>query len=338
MRLRSIQVVLQDARTTRERTFYTSQSRSNPPSRLYTINPKKKYPQYFPSWTPDHKYPQLEPFDHYDHAKDADPTLHNLKSSACIKKLTPATGSAITGIQLSSLTPQAKDEIALLVAKRKVVVFRSQDFKDLPTASVVDFCKYFGPLLIFPLGPYLPDHPEIHIAHNGGGDNRFRDLYASRTTSVAWHIDNSANPQPSGLVFLYMLECPDAGGDTIFVNTAEAYNKLSQPVAERLHGLNAEHDANTGITSVHPVVRTHDVTGEKCLFVNPLCTLFLQPRSPSQDSYLHRTYPPQIRNASSASRKKKATPCSNFSSTISPTRKTVKSAFNGPTTPLSFSM
>ena len=72
-----------------------------------------------------------------------------------------------------------------------------------------------------------------------------------------------------------MLECPDAGGDTIFVNMAEAYNKLSQPVAERLHGLKAEHDANTGVTSVHPVVRTHDVTGEKCLFVNPLCTSFL---------------------------------------------------------------
>ncbi|KAM0800798.1 hypothetical protein BDR22DRAFT_907877 [Usnea florida] len=197
--------------------------------------PPPKYPQYFPSWTPDHKYPPLEPFDHYDHAKDADPTFPILKRSACIKNLTPTTGSAVTGLQLSSLTSKAKDEIALLVAKRKVVVFRSQDLKDLPIAAIVDFCKYFGPLLIFPLGPYLPDHPEIHIAHNGGGDNRFRDLYASRTTSLAWHIDNSANPQPSGLVFLYMLECPDAGGDTIFVNMAEAYNKLSNRENSRCH-------------------------------------------------------------------------------------------------------
>ena len=178
----------------------------------------------------------------------------------------------ITGIQLSSLTPQAKDEIALLVAQRKVVALRSQDFKDLSVSSIVDFCKYFGPLVIFPLGPYLPDCPEIHIAHNGGGDTRLRDIQAPRTTSMSWHTDSSANPQPPGLVFLYMLECPDVGGDTVFTNTAEAYKKLSRPFAERLHGLEAEHKASTGVTSVHPVVRTHPVTGEKCLFVNPLCT------------------------------------------------------------------
>ena len=68
-----------------------------------------------------------------------------------------------------------------------------------------------------------------------------------------------------------MLECPEVGGDTVFVNTAEAYKKLSPSFAERLHGLRAEHKAKTGLTSIHPVVRTHPVTGEKCLFVNPLC-------------------------------------------------------------------
>ena len=90
-------------------------------------------------------------------------------------------------------------------------------------------------------------------------------------------MDSSANPQPPGLVFLYMLECPDIGGDTVFINTAEAYKKLSGPVAKRLHGLKAEHKARTGATSIHPVVRTHTVTGEKCLFVNPLCTSLSYP-------------------------------------------------------------
>lgn len=239
---------------------------------LPSANPKTQYSQYFPSWTPNQKYPMLDSFEHHEHAKDADPTFPNLKpTSAHIKHLTPSTGSVITGIQLSSLTRQAKDEIALLVAQRKVVAFRSQDFKDLPISSIVDFCKYFGPLAIFPLGPYLPNYPEIHIAHNGADDTRLRDSYAQRTTSMSWHTDSSANSQPPGLVFLYMLECPDVGGDTVFINTAEAYKKLSQPLAERLHGLKAEHKARTGVTSVHPVVRTHPVTGEKCLFVNPLC-------------------------------------------------------------------
>ena len=114
-------------------------------------------------------------------------------------------------------------------------------------------------------------NPEIYIAHNGGGDTRLRDSYASPTTSMSWHTKSSANPPPPGLIFLYMLECPDVGGDTISVNTAEAYKILSRPCAERLQGLKAEHKVGTGVSSVLPVVRTHLVTGEKCLVVNQLC-------------------------------------------------------------------
>ncbi|KAF6232118.1 hypothetical protein HO173_009712 [Letharia columbiana] len=114
-------------------------------------------------------------------------------------------------------------------------------------------------------------HTKSRIAHNGGGDTRLRDSYAPRTTSMSWHTDSSANPPPPGLIFLYMLECPDVGGDTVSVNTAEAYKILSRPCAERLQGLKAEHKVGTGVSSVLPVVRTHLVTGEKCLVVNPLC-------------------------------------------------------------------
>lgn len=84
---------------------------------------------------------------------------------------------------------------------------------------------------------------------------------------MSWHTYSSANPQPPGLVFLYMLKCSDVGGDTVFINTAEAYKKLSS-FAERLLGLKAEQKASTGVTSVKPVIRPHHVSGEK---VNPLC-------------------------------------------------------------------
>lgn len=114
-------------------------------------------------------------------------------------------------------------------------------------------------------------HTESRIAHNGGGDTRLRDSYAPPTTSMSWHTDSSANPPPPGLIFLYMLECPDIGGDTVSANTAEAYKILSRPCAERLQGSIAEHKVGTGVSSVLPVVRTHLVTGEKCLVVNPLC-------------------------------------------------------------------
>ncbi|KAF2161442.1 hypothetical protein M409DRAFT_37551 [Zasmidium cellare ATCC 36951] len=77
---------------------------------------------------------------------------------------------------------------------------------------------------------------------------------------------------------------PKTGGDTLFADMTEAYARLSPIMQERLHGLKAFHSgleqvasskAQGGIarreasTAEHPVVRTHPVTGQKALFVNP---------------------------------------------------------------------
>lgn len=66
----------------------------------------------------------------------------------------------------------------------------------------------------------------------------------------------------------------------------QAYKRLSPGFRERLHGLKAVHSGleqinaslNSGgiarrdpVTSEHPIVRTHPVTGEKALYVNPQC-------------------------------------------------------------------
>jgi len=107
--------------------------------------------------------------------------------------------------------------------------------------QILNFCEYFGRPSIHPTGPTPKGIPTIHIAHSGGGDLRLAQGATSRTNSMNWHIDGSVDPQPPGLVFLYMLECPDVGGDTVFTNTAEAYRRLSPEFQARLHGLKAEH-------------------------------------------------------------------------------------------------
>jgi len=45
--------------------------------------------------------------------------------------MSPYIGTEIRGIQVSQLSKEGLDELALLVAERKVVVFRNQDFKDI---------------------------------------------------------------------------------------------------------------------------------------------------------------------------------------------------------------
>jgi sulfonate dioxygenase len=122
--------------------------------------------------------------------------------------------------------------------------------------------------------------------HRGAGDKTAEAFYRTRTSSVAWHSDVSYELQPPGTTFLYILDVPDAGGDTLFSSQVEAYNRLSPAFQERLHGLKAMHSGieqveasrNKGgavrrepVRSVHPIVRTHPVTGEKALYVNPQC-------------------------------------------------------------------
>jgi sulfonate dioxygenase len=63
-------------------------------------------------------------------------------------KLTPVIGTEIRGLQLSELNDSQKDELALLLAERGVVIFRGQDFKDIGVERQKAFGHYFGPLHI----------------------------------------------------------------------------------------------------------------------------------------------------------------------------------------------
>lgn len=123
--------------------------------------------------------------------------------------------------------------------------------------------------------------------HRGADDNSFLQTFLhEHTNSVTWHSDVSYERQPPGTTFLYLLDGPTTGGDTLFANLAKAYERLSPEFKKRLHGLKAVHSGFEQAQSAlarestvrrdpvkheHPVVRTHPVTGEKALYVNPQC-------------------------------------------------------------------
>ncbi|KAK1759184.1 hypothetical protein QBC47DRAFT_293151 [Echria macrotheca] len=247
-----------------------------------------KYPHYLPTWNPEQKYPPLEPFEHYEHGKDADTSFPNLlPAGTTVTHLTPTIGTEVRGIQLTSLDSHGKDELARLVAERKVVAFRGQDFADLPIEKALEFGAYFGRHHIHPTSGSPEGFPEIHLVHRGAGDNSVDQYFANRTSSVAWHSDVSYEQQPPGTTFLYILDKPETGGDTLFVDAAEAYNRLSPLFRERLHGLKATHSGieqvnasaargsikrREPVVNEHPIIRTHPATGEKAIYVNPQFT------------------------------------------------------------------
>ena len=241
-----------------------------------------------PTWNPEQKYPPLEPFEHYDHGKDADPTFPDLlpKDKATVTHLTPTIGTEVRGIQLSKLNNAGKDQLARLVAERKVVAFRDQDFADLSIQEALDFGGYFGRHHIHPTSGSPEGYPEIHLVHRGAGDHAIDNYFALLTTAVSWHTDVTYEAQPPGTTFLYVFDIPEAGGDTLFTDATEAYKRLSPALQERLHGLKAIHSGieqanfsrgRNGVVrrepvyNAHPIIRTHPVTGEKAIFVNPSC-------------------------------------------------------------------
>jgi taurine dioxygenase len=112
-----------------------------------------------------------------------------------------------------------------------------------------------------------------------------------------WHTDGAYLEAPYRTTILYAVEVPvnDEGvalGDTAFASTSAAYDALPEDTKQRLEGMRAIHCHGVARekykpaldksqsealrkTVEHPVVRTHPVTGRKCLYVNPGSTLRL---------------------------------------------------------------
>ena len=147
-----------------------------------------------------------------------------------------------------------------------------------------DIAEYFGPSHIHPASGAPKGFPKVHLVHRSASDTTAQDFYQERTNSITWHSDVTYEMQPPSTTFLYLLDGPTAGGDTLFCNMAVAYRRLSPEFQRRLHGLKAVHSAHEQaqaalargsivrrdpVSNVHPIVRTHPVTGEKALFVNP---------------------------------------------------------------------
>ncbi|KAF3801397.1 putative alpha-ketoglutarate-dependent sulfonate dioxygenase [Colletotrichum gloeosporioides] len=251
-----------------------------------------KYSQYLPVYDEKTSFPPLQPFEFNDRGLVANKEKLNLlpKDSSTIKatKLTPVIGTEIRGLQLSQLDDRQKDELALLIAERGVVVFRDQDFKDISVEKQKEFGSYFGPLHVHsrdqPVGAHVKDHLELHNIYLGP-DNEYRNRSKSnKLSTIGYHSDVSYEHQSPGVTILTLLSVPETGGDTAWVSQTAAYARLSRPIQTLLEGLRAEHSGfpqaenarrdgkfvrREPVKSEHPVVRVHPATGQKALFINP---------------------------------------------------------------------
>ena len=193
-----------------------------------------------------------------------------------IKPFCPNLGAIVTGIDLSkSITETNFDIIKNAFLKYQVLFF--QDQNEITPEKQIEFGKMFGELHGHPAAPTMAGYPEIF------------EIHAHKDSKIAngefWHSDVSCDTEPPLGTMLQLHILPESGGDTMFSNMNQAYEKLSNPFKQFLSGLKAVHESehiykgrysDRGVTdkeidypsAIHPVIRTHPETKKKSLFVN----------------------------------------------------------------------
>ena len=196
-----------------------------------------------------------------------------------IDRLTPAIGAAITGVNLNP--PLGKDlleQIYGALSDHLVLFFYDQD---LPAQHQLSFAQAFGgidqPHSVY---PHVEGFQQVVLLENDG--DRPPD-------TNAWHTDLTYYPHPPFASILHAREVPETGGDTLWASMYAAYDNLPGSMKQALENLLAIHDPgsfrnqflgeNNNIealnesmgrvgSAIHPMVKTHPVTGRKYLYVN----------------------------------------------------------------------
>jgi taurine dioxygenase len=200
-------------------------------------------------------------------------------------------GAEITGIDLSK--PISDGDRAFIFdayIENLVLLFRGQS---LSFDDLLRLREVFGPpglaanqLLGLGRKKYYQDEvpDEITIISNiVEADGTPRGALGNG--EAFWHTDSSFTETPISASLLHAIEVTDEGGETAFLNMYRAYDDMPSELSARIEGKFANHSkvhSSNGVRRPefadvtdpskapgvkHPMVRTHPVTGRKCLFL-----------------------------------------------------------------------
>ncbi|MFD5520337.1 TauD/TfdA dioxygenase family protein [Streptomyces sp. NPDC127066] len=217
------------------------------------------------------------------------PVRAHHRGSIRVEPLTCTIGAELSGVNLGDAARDDDlfEEIRSLLLQYKVLFLRDQD---ITRAEHVAFARRFGALEDHPVAGSDPENP--------GLVRIYKDLDSpAEHYENALHTDGTWRQNPAMGAVLRCVEGPPVGGDTIWVNMAEAYRRLPEDIRTKIRGLRARHSIEATFGAVmpeekrhalkaqfpdaeHPVVRVHPETGEEILFVNAFTTHFVNYHTP----------------------------------------------------------
>ncbi|NDH52742.1 MAG: TauD/TfdA family dioxygenase [Betaproteobacteria bacterium] len=204
-----------------------------------------------------------------------------------VRRLSYALGAEVTGVDLREpLEADTVENIRRAWLENQVLVFPGQD---VTPEQQLRFSAYFATLEEYPLVHYrLPGYPEIFLLSNRDSGGRPSE---TRNAARHWHSDLSFTDKPAMGSILRCIHIPDVGGTTMWANQTMAYDYLSPTFQNLIEPLTAVHElfsktkdlknldqgkvrdmkkANPRVAQ--PVVRVHDETGRKALYVSVAVT------------------------------------------------------------------
>src|SRR5437868_15336539 len=163
-----------------------------------------------------------------------------------VTPLSPACGAEISGIDLTK--PLREADVRAIKdawAKHLVLVFRGQK---LSQDDQLRFAAYFGELGERKKAPEalrnrtegtLQDNQKILLVSNIKVDGV--PIGSFGEGEFWFHIDSGYTARPYRYTFLYALELPSSGGNTMFSNMYKAYEAVPAALKQKLRGKKALH-------------------------------------------------------------------------------------------------
>jgi taurine dioxygenase len=232
-----------------------------------------------------------------------------------VEKLGASLGAEVRGVDISQPVPDdVFQQITDAWLEHLVLVFPDQA---LSNEQHIAFSRRFGTLEVHPSRKHnVKDYPELLLLTNR--KDAQGNYVSLRDGGSIWHSDLSYMAEPSRCSLLYAIDVPDEGGDTEWANMYRAYEALPQNLKDRIAGLRAVHqfdlvdnprfgppahmtaaDLKGSIwepksaavkartpDAVHPIVRTHPITGRKALFVSRRFTVRVADTHPDEGESL----------------------------------------------------
>ncbi|MFG1174874.1 taurine dioxygenase [Erwiniaceae bacterium CAU 1747] len=197
-----------------------------------------------------------------------------------IQPLGPYIGAQVSHLDLRlPLSDGQFEQLYHALIRHQVLFLRDQPITPHQQRALA---ARFGDLHIHPVYPHAPGVEEIIVLDTHDDNPPDNDN---------WHTDVTFIETPPAGAILAAKHLPETGGDTLWASGIAAWNALSEPMQQLLSGLLAEHDFKKSFPEhrhrgseeehqrwqqavaknpplLHPVVRTHPVSGKQALFVN----------------------------------------------------------------------